>query len=68
MAALWGASGSDVPKLADTPFRKGDSRLILTFPADFRMLPSMEECIQGGLNGRVLIPPEKRFLIHKPPP
>jgi len=37
---------------------------ILTYPSDFRILPSMKKLLQVGLNGRVPVPPEKRFLIQ----
>jgi hypothetical protein len=36
----------------------------LTFPPDFRMLPAMKALHQVGLNGRVPVPSEKRFLIR----
>jgi hypothetical protein len=31
---------------------------------DFHMLPDMKTMFQGGLNGRVPVTTEKRFLIH----
>ncbi len=38
--------------------------MILTFAPDFHMLHAIKTMFQGGLNGRVPVPPEKRFLIH----
>jgi hypothetical protein len=37
---------------------------ILTFSSPFRMISTMKTMFQDGLNGRVPVPPEKRFLIH----
>ena len=45
--------------------RKAGLLPILTFPLDFRMLPTMKVLLQDGLNGRVPVPPETRFLIHR---
>jgi len=38
---------------------------ILTFSPAFPMIFTMKTMFQSGLNGRVPIPPEKRFLIHQ---
>lgn len=37
---------------------------VLTYPSDFHMISTMKTMFQGGLNGQVSVPPEKRFLIH----
>jgi len=37
---------------------------ILTYPSAFRMISNMKTMSQVGLNKRVPVPPEKRFLIH----
>jgi hypothetical protein len=37
---------------------------ILTFSPAFRMISIMKTMFQVGLNERVPVPPEKRFLIH----
>ncbi|MEI8122273.1 MAG: hypothetical protein WCI20_09490, partial [bacterium] len=34
----------------------------LTFMPDFHMLPAVKTMFQAGLNGRMPVPPEKRFL------
>jgi hypothetical protein len=37
---------------------------ILTFAPAFRMISTMKTMFQVGLNARVPVPTEKRFLIH----
>jgi len=38
---------------------------ILIFSPVFPMISTMKTMFQGGLNGRVPVPSEKRFLIHQ---
>ena len=45
-------------------FGKTDLVPNLTFAPDFHIVLSMKTMFQGGLNGHVPVPPEKRFLIH----
>ena len=43
------------------------SQPILTFSPVFRMISTMKTMSQVGLNERVPVPREKRFLIHSAP-